>query len=68
MENHSLPRALILALVLTTGARAADSRAAIDSIAERYVRLQLAIGVHDPDHVGWYYGPRQWRTQAEAAR
>lgn len=68
MENHSLPRALILALVLTTGARAADSRAAIDSIAERYVRLQLAIGVHDPDHVGWYYGPPQWRTQAEAAR
>jgi hypothetical protein len=68
MENHSLPRVLILALLLVTGARTADSSAGIDAVAERYVRLQLAIGVHDPDHVGWYYGPPQWRTQAEAER
>lgn len=68
MENHPLPRALILALLLVTGAHAADSRTGIDAVAERYVRLQLAIGVQDPDHVGWYYGPPQWRTQAEAER
>ena len=68
MENRSLAGALILSLLLASGARAADSHAAIDSAAERYVRLQLAIGVHDSDHVGWYYGPPQWRTQAEAER
>jgi hypothetical protein len=68
MENHSLTGALIAALLLVTGACAAESSPGIDAIAERYVRLQLAIGVHDPDHVGWYYGPPQWRTQVEAER
>jgi hypothetical protein len=68
MENHSLAGALIVALLFVAGARAAESSAGIDAIAERYVRLQLAIGVHDADHVGWYYGPPQWRTQAEAER
>jgi hypothetical protein len=30
---------------------------AMDSIAERYVKLVLAMGVQDPDYVDAYYGP-----------
>jgi len=30
-------------------------------LAERYVRLVLGIGHHDPDYVDAYYGPAGWR-------
>ena len=33
----------------------------MNSIAEQYVRLALAIGQHDPDYVDAYYGPPEWR-------
>jgi hypothetical protein len=36
--------------------------------AQRYVRLALAVGAHDPDSVDAYYGPPEWKAQAEAAR
>jgi hypothetical protein len=35
-------------------------------IAERYVKLVLALGQHDPDYVDAYYGPPEWRREAEA--
>jgi hypothetical protein len=37
----------------------------INSIAERYVHLVLALGQHDPDYVDAFYGPAEWKTQAE---
>jgi hypothetical protein len=37
----------------------------MDEIAEGYVRLVLAIGVHEPDYVDAYYGPPAWRAEAE---
>lgn len=37
----------------------------MDPIAERYVRLALALGEHDPDFVDAYYGPAEWREQAK---
>ena len=37
-------------------------------IAEAYVKLVLAMGPHDPDYVDAYYGPPEWRTEAEAAK
>ncbi len=36
----------------------------INALAERYVRLALALGQHDPDYVDSYYGPAEWKTQA----
>src|SRR6476659_11108853 len=33
--------------------------------AERYVHLVLALGQHDPDYVDAFYGPAEWKTQAE---
>jgi hypothetical protein len=41
-------------LVLSPGAQA---RQAMNDVAERYVRLVLALGQHDPDYVDAFYGP-----------
>ena len=38
------------------------------AIAERYVKLVLAVGQHDADYVDAFYGPADWRTEAEAAK
>src|SRR5688572_30948855 len=40
----------------------------MDAIAERYVRLVLALGVHHPGDVDAYYGPSEWKAQAEAEK
>ena len=45
------------------GARAADD--AMNPVAERYAHLVLALGQHDPDYVDAFYGPAEWKTQAE---
>jgi hypothetical protein len=47
---------------VTESARAA---AGMNAVAERYVHLALALGQHDPDYVDAFYGPAQWKTQAE---
>src|SRR5262245_8963228 len=44
------------------GARAADN---MNAVAERYAHLVLALGQHDPDYVDAFYGPTEWKTQAE---
>src|SRR5438093_8627455 len=43
-------------------ASAADS---MNAVAERYAHLVLALGQHDPDYVDAFYGPAEWKTQAE---
>jgi hypothetical protein len=43
-------------------AHAADS---LNQIGERYARLVLALGQHDPDYVDAFYGPAEWKIQAE---
>jgi len=37
----------------------------VDAVAERYVKLVLQFGRHDADEVDSYYGPPEWRTEAE---
>jgi hypothetical protein len=56
--------AFVLCIFLTSsvGARAADD---MNAVAERYVHLVLALGQHDPDYVDAFYGPAEWKTQAE---
>lgn len=39
----------------------------MQAIAERYVRLVLAVGQHDAAYVDAYYGPSKWRDEAAAA-
>ena len=36
-------------------------------IAESYVKLVLALGRHDADYVDSYYGPPDWKAEAERA-
>ena len=38
---------------------------AMNAIAERYVKLVLAVGQHDADYVDAFYGPAEWKTEAE---
>jgi hypothetical protein len=57
------PVLLIVWLVAwSVGARAAD---VLNPVAEKYAHLVLALGQHDPDYVDAFYGPAEWKTQAE---
>jgi hypothetical protein len=38
----------------------------MNQLAERYVKLVLALGQHDADYVDAYYGPPEWRKEAES--
>jgi hypothetical protein len=40
----------------------------MDTLAEQYVKLVLALGQHDADYVDAYYGPPEWRKDAEAKK
>jgi hypothetical protein len=51
---------------MTTGM--AQPQDPLKDVAERYVRLVLAVGVHDGDYVDAYYGPPEWRKQVEAEK
>src|SRR5262245_39088748 len=42
--------------------------AGMNPLAERYVRLVLALGQHDADYVDAYYGAPEWRKEEEAAK
>jgi hypothetical protein len=55
------------ALALLIGLAACGApEPAMDELAERYVRLVLAVGEHDPDYVDAYYGPERWRLEVSA--
>src|ERR671924_300548 len=43
----------------------APEKNAMNALAEQYVHLVLALGQHDPDYVDAFYGPAEWKTQAE---
>ena len=56
----------LCAVVLAATIRAQST--SMNMLAERYVRLVLAVGQHDPDYVDAYYGPPEWRKEAEAQK
>jgi hypothetical protein len=45
-----------------------DPVEALNRIAESYVHLVLAVGLHDPDYVDAYYGPAEWKSNVDAQR
>ena len=51
---------LILAASGPVGGQPSRS-STMDGLAERYVKLVLAVGQHDADYVDAYYGPKEWR-------
>ncbi len=66
--------ALALAASCGGGPKTADAPAAdaaampagIDSLAERFVKLALALGRHDANYVDAYTGPPEWAEAAKA--
>jgi hypothetical protein len=58
--------AVAISLALLTTSHAQDR--SMNSLAEQYVRLVLAVGQHDADYVDAYYGPPEWRKEAEARK
>jgi hypothetical protein len=44
-----------------------SSSSGMKEIAEDYVKLVLALGRHDADYVDAYYGPPEWKQQADGA-
>lgn len=59
----------ILGLLLSLGSSPGQTTAgdlSVDIVAERYVRLILAIGEHEPGYVDAYYGPEEWQEAVKA--
>jgi hypothetical protein len=55
---------VVILATLTAAAQPARP-SPMNTVAERYVKLVLAVGQHDADYVDAYYGPAEWKTEAE---
>jgi len=66
MKPRLLLTILFFALACTTAATYDGTR--MNAIAERYVKLVLALGEHDADYVDSYYGPPEWRTAVKSEK
>ena len=63
-----LPAAVVLG-VLAAGAWLQKTPASpMNALAERYVKVVLALGQHDPDYVDAFYGPAEWKKEADGAK
>jgi hypothetical protein len=40
----------------------------MDALAEQYVKTVLALGRHDADYVDAYYGPPEWKKEADGTK
>jgi len=63
MNAHRCLGAVALLSVLVAGC--APRVDPVDAAAERYVKLVVQLGHHDPDEVDAYYGPQEWRAEAD---
>ena len=53
---------ILLLVPVAFGAASPD----MNAIADQYVRLVLAVGQHDASYVDAFYGPPEWKTEADA--
>ena len=70
MRQKKDPRPLFLAAIVVAGVVMSAQQPAdpYRSVAEQYVKLVLAVGQHDADYVDAFYGPAEWRKEAEATK
>src|SRR6476620_8157600 len=75
--HRSLEAVFLLALFAISGcatdraaktSRPTEGSTTMNDIATSYVKLVLAVGQHDSDYVDAYYGPPEWRQEAEARK
>jgi hypothetical protein len=65
----SLGIATVVSIAQGTGTSSQSRPASpMNDAAERYVKLVLALGQHDADYVDAYYGPSEWKQQAESRK
>jgi len=57
--------AFVLCGLVAPSVVGAPAKDPMNGVAERYAHLVLALGQHDPDYVDAFYGPTEWKTQAE---
>ncbi len=63
MRSPKILLFVVSGLIVSSGiVGAADP---MNAVAEKYAHLVLALGQHDPDYVDAFYGPAEWKTQAE---
>jgi hypothetical protein len=58
--------ASLFVLFFAISASAAERRTTLDDAAQDYVHLVLEIGAHEKGFVDAYFGPPEWRIDAEA--
>src|SRR5688572_26148729 len=67
-----LAAAIITAALAAQGATRASGEGqattGMNDLAERYVKLVLALGQHDSDYVDAYYGPPEWKKEADGRK
>src|SRR5215470_5306052 len=59
-----LPPLFVLCFAII--ANAAERPITLDEAAQDYVHLVLEVGAHEKDFVDAYFGPPEWRIDAEA--
>ena len=57
---------LLLVVFVAIPASAAERRTTLDEAAHDYVHLALEIGAHEKGYIDAYFGPPEWRIEAEA--
>ncbi len=57
---------VIAALALLGCTPPAPPAPSLNALAEQYVRASLEMGTHEEGYIDAYYGPPEWKTQAEA--
>jgi hypothetical protein len=60
--------ALALLLTMAHAVQPKTDVKPMNAIAEGYVKLVLALGRHDADYVDAFYGPPEWKREAEATK
>ena len=68
MKKLGAAVALMAAATWVVMAEQAQAPDPFRDVATRYVKLVLAMGVHDADYVDAYYGPPELRKEAEAVK
>jgi hypothetical protein len=66
--THWIGLAVVATAVAVLGVRLQQGQDEMTPLAERYIKLVLALGQHDPDYVDAYYGPEGWKNDAATAK
>src|SRR6478672_6025191 len=66
--THWIGVTVIAAAVTVLAVRLQQRQDLMTPLAERYIKLVLALGQHDPDYVDAYYGPEGLKAEAVASK